>query len=155
METNTKMEPKTLYMLGYNIKQISDMTGIEAGSLYTILEDVIEKRESWTRGPKPTRLLGKKYGLLTITDYVSRIRSREYMVNCMCDCGEEVILPSKDITIGKITSCGCQKQPPSGPIMIGGKTLYQYAREQGIHYNVLLKRLLDGRDATGEERGES
>ena len=155
MSTNTQMEPKTLYMLGYNIKQISDMTGIRMHELCHILEGIVEEKQSWTRGPKPTRLLGKKYGLLTITDYVSRIRSREYMVNCLCDCGEEIVLPSKDVTIGKITSCGCQEQPAPGPIMVGGKTLYQYAREQGVHYNVLLKRLLDGRDVTGAERGES
>lgn len=57
---------------------------------------------------EPADYIGKKYGRLTIVEYVGRIKNYQIVMRCKCDCGtmsKDVIL--SNLKSGITTSCGC------------------------------------------------
>lgn len=55
-------------------------------------------------------LTGQKYGMLTVIEEVQRDsfhKSQSLLWRCMCDCGNETIVPSNALRTGKTVSCGC------------------------------------------------
>lgn len=52
-------------------------------------------------------MIGKKFNMLTVIDFVRKDkRNRKYYL-CKCDCGNEKIIRSDSITTGNTKSCGC------------------------------------------------
>lgn len=57
-------------------------------------------RKSYPR----TDLLGKKFGMLTPIEW-----TRGGYWRCLCDCGNETIVDTRNLTTGHTTSCGCKR----------------------------------------------
>lgn len=51
-------------------------------------------------------LIGKRFGLLLVCGRTNNSRGRNYWV-CRCDCGNEKLVNTHDLTSGKVHSCGC------------------------------------------------
>lgn len=67
---------------------------------------------------KPTKkfidLAGKKFGKLTLTSFAGarkRPSSRwTHYYNCVCECGNKVIVQTGNLTRGTTRSCGCLRK---------------------------------------------
>lgn len=61
--------------------------------------------------------IGKKYGKLTVLEPVMVEQSsgtHAWHWKCLCDCGNETVLRPRDLIVGKVKSCGCQKAIDTG-----------------------------------------
>ena len=52
-------------------------------------------------------LTGKRFGRLTAKFVCGKSKYRHYLWHCVCDCGNEVVVPSNGLTCGHTQSCGC------------------------------------------------
>ena len=60
-------------------------------------------------------LTGKRFGRLTAKFVCGKSIDRHYLWHCVCDCGNEVVVPSNGLTCGHTQSCGClQRDKTSG-----------------------------------------
>lgn len=50
---------------------------------------------------------GRRYDMLTVIELAGRSEKGEALWKCRCDCGNEVIKPSKLLQEGKTMNCGC------------------------------------------------
>lgn len=61
-----------------------------------------------------TDLTGRRFGRLTVCSladpYVSPKGCRIRQWNCVCDCGQKMVVRSNFLTSGKVTSCGCERK---------------------------------------------
>ena len=60
--------------------------------------------------PKVAEMINKKYGRLTILSCAGKRKvgkSETFYLNCVCDCGKEVLASNAHIKGGKLSSCGC------------------------------------------------
>lgn len=55
----------------------------------------------------PDEYIGKKYGRLTVVEYVGRDKRSQIIVRCICDCGEERTVFLHALKKGNTSSCGC------------------------------------------------
>ena len=56
--------------------------------------------------------IGKKYGKLTVIEPVQITQSggtHAWYWRCACECGKETVTRPRDLIVGKVKSCGCQK----------------------------------------------
>lgn len=51
-------------------------------------------------------LTGKRFGMLTVLNYVGK-EGREYYWKCKCDCGNEAKVRGRTLRSGETRSCGC------------------------------------------------
>ena len=58
---------------------------------------------------KRLELEGQKFGRLLVIDF-AYIRIQKTYWRCLCDCGKEVIVCSRQLVSGKTTSCGCYRK---------------------------------------------
>ena len=65
------------------------------------------KKEPKRRGPKPKALIGRRFGMLTVVEYTSKLSGGKPVVKCKCDCGNEVEVSSNNLYCLNTTSCGC------------------------------------------------
>lgn len=56
---------------------------------------------------KHNDLLGKRFGRLIVVGVSGRTKDRHILWRCLCDCGNETSVCSKDLTSGHTVSCGC------------------------------------------------
>lgn len=60
------------------------------------------------------KLVGQKFGLLTVIEQADSIREESGTIRtawkCKCDCGNEVIVKTRDLIAGDTHSCGCLTQ---------------------------------------------
>src|SRR5690242_17959080 len=52
-------------------------------------------------------LSGKKFGNLTVVEFVGRTDRRQSLWKCLCDCGTEKIILAPSLKTGATKSCGC------------------------------------------------
>ena len=50
---------------------------------------------------------GTRFGKLTVLDWCKTYPKRKSGYSCQCDCGNQTVVPSSDLLIGKTKSCGC------------------------------------------------
>lgn len=55
----------------------------------------------------PDEYIGKKYGRLTVVEFVGRNKYSNVLYRCMCDCGEECVAVFTKLKGGYTKSCGC------------------------------------------------
>lgn len=66
-------------------------------------------------------LTGQRFGRLTVISRAEN-RNKRTMWNCMCDCGNSVVVSGKDMRNGKTKSCGCyHKEHYATPPKMEGK----------------------------------
>lgn len=61
-------------------------------------------------GRKILDLVGKKYGRLTVIEYVSQNHRGKSMWKCQCDCGNTSVVLGTRLTSGHTKSCGCYSE---------------------------------------------
>ena len=55
-------------------------------------------------------LSGQKYNMLTVVERIKIDGNPKTFWKCICDCGNETIVPAGDLKLGKVKSCGCLKR---------------------------------------------
>lgn len=63
-------------------------------------------------------ITGRKYGTLTVLGIESRDKNKNIRWNCLCDCGNKVVVYGDNLRRNHTTSCGCNK----GKIITAKKT---------------------------------
>lgn len=61
------------------------------------------------RGSKPIDITGRRFGRLTATRMTDQRMHSNVMWHCICDCGNVVLVGSRDLRTGHTRSCGCLK----------------------------------------------
>lgn len=56
---------------------------------------------------KQKDLSGERFGSLTVLEKTEELRNGYYLWHCRCDCGNEVIVNTKNLTSHRTTHCGC------------------------------------------------
>ena len=59
---------------------------------------------------KRTDLTGKRFGRLTVIEYVGKDDNGSILWLCSCDCGKTSHKRASDLLQGKSQSCGCLKR---------------------------------------------
>lgn len=54
-------------------------------------------------------LSGQRFGRLTVIEKAGKSKDRHIVWRCRCDCGNEAIVQSNALLLGKTKSCGCLK----------------------------------------------
>ena len=52
---------------------------------------------------------GDKHGRLTVISHVGKDHRNKHLWLCLCDCGNEKVVISDNLSSGKSNSCGCLK----------------------------------------------
>lgn len=55
-------------------------------------------------------LTGRRFGRLTVLEYVFAPHTKETIWRCICDCGNETLVQATNLISGHVTSCGCKRQ---------------------------------------------
>ena len=55
-------------------------------------------------------LTGQRFGHLTVLAPAENIGTRTAW-RCRCDCGQDIVVPTRDLRRGRRTSCGCDAKP--------------------------------------------
>lgn len=77
---------------------------------------------------KAIDIIGRTFGKLTVIRNAGRTKSRNYLVECKCECGKRVIVQKGNLMAGVTKSCGCLRSE-----MIKQKnTIHGYASRQNI-----------------------
>ncbi|MBQ0037231.1 MAG: hypothetical protein KBS74_01015 [Clostridiales bacterium] len=53
-------------------------------------------------------LTGERFGNLTVLEKAEGLRDRYYTWHCCCDCGNEIVVNTKNLTAHRTTHCGCR-----------------------------------------------
>lgn len=53
------------------------------------------------------KVIGEKYGRLTVIEYAGKAKNGSQLVKCVCDCGNEKIVRLCSLRDGSIKSCRC------------------------------------------------
>lgn len=56
------------------------------------------------------RLIGNKYGKITVVEYAGIDKHGKVLLKCICDCGNEKIINKSSLIRSLTSSCGCVKQ---------------------------------------------
>ncbi len=64
--------------------------------------------------PKLRDLSGQRFGSLTVLERTEQTRDRYALWRCRCDCGNETLVSTRELTQGLITTCGCVDTPKRG-----------------------------------------
>ena len=59
---------------------------------------------------KHNDLTGGRYGKLVVVKESGRSKDRRVLWECVCDCGNKTIVPSRDLVNGHSQSCGCRQK---------------------------------------------
>lgn len=92
--------------------------------------------------PKVAEMINKKYGRLTIISCAGKRKKGKqetFYLNCLCECGKEVLASVGHVKGGKLSSCGCYKiDHPSrfvhGYAPLRGKREKIYHAWHSMHY---------------------
>lgn len=69
------------------------------------LRDIIIRKRGFI---KPLNLIGKRFGMLLVTDFSGKNKKRTCW-KCKCDCGNEIIAIGTNLIRNNTTSCGCKR----------------------------------------------
>jgi hypothetical protein len=110
----------------FNHKKICELVGIHTSTLYREFKkckdsyNAKEAHANTCRGYKAIdfKIIGKKFGLLTVKNYVHKYNRRTYW-KCKCDCGAFTIISRKILadycSPDRPLSCGCIAKEHQGP----------------------------------------
>lgn len=63
---------------------------------------------------KYSYMLGMKFGMLSVREYVGRDKNNKVMLLCDCECGEQTIINAPALLTGNTKSCGCYRKNNTG-----------------------------------------
>ena len=82
----------------------------DCGQLRTFLTSRLTGGHVRSCGQHRKVLLGRRFGKLTVMEYVQDAASKEDNWRCKCDCGNWITATTKELTSNLISSCGCEKR---------------------------------------------
>lgn len=56
---------------------------------------------------KADKMIGKKYGRLTVVGFEKDTKEKRYKLVCVCDCGNKAVVSMSNLIKGATKSCGC------------------------------------------------
>jgi len=56
---------------------------------------------------KPENLIGKKFDRLTVIKLIGKNKHKQFIWECLCNCGNKTIVNTYRLKAGKVKSCGC------------------------------------------------
>lgn len=71
------------------------------------------------RKPPLKDYIGKRFGMLTVTEYVKK-ENGSHLWKCRCDCGGEIVARQNNLQDGQTTSCGCRQSQRTGLHFVDG-----------------------------------
>lgn len=77
--------------------------------------------------PYKTNLIDRRFGRLTVKADAGRDRGKAVLWLCLCDCGNETVVVSRNLGNGHIRSCGC--------LRVGNRNAVTHGREATTEYN--------------------
>lgn len=78
--------------------------------------NLIEQSRENNLPPKAKNHAGKRFGLLTVSQYAGKDKYGKSLWNCVCDCGKEIITLANTLISNKAISCGsCSKKSRTKP----------------------------------------
>lgn len=90
---------------------------------------VDRKQITWKRiREQPQQKFGKLKVIGEAEDYVYPNGNHATRVNCICDCGREIIVMARDVLQGHATSCGCRTQS------IAAENIERYLIDNNVKY---------------------
>lgn len=81
--------------------------GVEKIVMGTALKSGHTKSCGCLKVEKKYRVIGKRFGRLTVIEYVGKRNRNNLLYKCRCDCGKETIVQSSQFISGQTRSCGC------------------------------------------------
>lgn len=60
--------------------------------------------------PRRKELTGQRFGKLTVTERTDQTKERYAVWRCRCDCGEEILVNTRELVRGTVKDCGCVKR---------------------------------------------
>ena len=79
---------------------------------------------------KGQRLIGQKFGKLTVIKFLGTNYYQKHEYECLCDCGNTTIVLEQHLKNGNTRSCGCIKKEKS----IGEQQIEKILQENNIKY---------------------
>lgn len=79
---------------------------------------------------KGQKLIGQKFGKLTVIKFLGTNYYQKHEYECLCDCGNTTIVLEQHLKNGNTRSCGCIKKEKS----IGEQQIEQILQENNIKY---------------------
>ena len=74
----------------------------------------LSKEVAREKGIKNSKdLKGKTFGRITVLESTKKRVKRKIVWRCLCECGNEVMVHTTNLTKGKVRSCGCLKKEKS------------------------------------------
>lgn len=136
------LSKKNLYNLfvvkRYSITRISKEYGISRSKVSTYINKynlmyeriicISKIKPRKTTGRKPSILIGRRYGKLTVESYISNGRN----VLCRCDCGKSIEVDVGSLYSYKVSSCGCTY------MSIALLRIEEYLTKKGIKYTTSI-----------------
>ena len=62
--------------------------------------------------PYATRLIGRRFGLLSVIAKTPERREKYIVWRCLCDCGQEILVTTHDLQSGRKKYCSRTQHPP-------------------------------------------
>lgn len=91
---------------------------------------------------KRKELSGERFGNLTVLEKAEGLRDGYYTWRCRCDCGNEIIVNTKNLTAHRTTHCGCMASVL--------RNAHQKPKDRsGMKYGALTALKLSGKSDTG------
>jgi len=92
------------------------------------------------------KMIGKKFNKLTVIEFSYR-KENQFYWKCLCDCGNETIVPTNTLRFGKTKSCGCFLLTKNKPGISGLKQIYliykKTAKRRGIIFDLTIEEFKD------------
>lgn len=96
---------------------------------------------------QPKNIAGLRFGKLTAISVVGKSRDKQFVWNCLCDCGGETNATQGNLKSGYVKSCGCyitseeyrQKASISRKGKLTGKSNHSWRDGQSLHRKALRK----------------
>lgn len=73
---------------------------------------------------------GRKFGRLTVLEYVGTNEKKYAMFRCVCDCGKETIVKGRNLRTGHTKSCGCYWRDRSSESTTRRKTTHGQSKSR-------------------------
>lgn len=86
-------------------------------------------------------MTGKRFGRLTVVEYVGNTREGRAEWRCVCDCGKTIVAHGKNIRRGNTKSCGCLKLEKSTKRIVDLNTTHgmAHSRLHRIWHNMRVR----------------
>lgn len=154
MITHEKLK-KMLHLENKSQREISQELGVSEACVSQYV-----KKYGLRKKPEE-RYIGKRFGILTGKNIVGQDDYSHNMIECVCDCGNTIVIVCHSLTSGNTKSCGCEsrKRGPEHGLYRGYKGLRMShwtrinntAKERGYSFEIDIEYAWDLYEKQGKK----